>query len=83
MPAMLWLTCRGIRPTMLGYTYENIMRYLQCYGMRPTMLGYIYLNIILHFQCYGSPVGYEAYNARIHLSRYSAMPTMLWLTFRV
>ena len=47
------------------------------------MLGYACLDIMLCLQCYDSPVGYEAYKDRIHLSRYSAMPTMLRLTFGV
>ena len=41
------------------------------------MLGYTCLDIMLCLQCYGSPVGYEASDARIHLSRYNVMPTML------
>ena len=46
------------------------------------MLGYNGLDIMLFLQCYGSPVGCEAYNARIYLSRYNAMPKMLRLTWR-
>ena len=35
------------------------------------MLGYTYLDIMPCLRCYGSPVGYEAYNARIHLYCYA------------
>ena len=33
------------------------------------MLGYASLDIVLCLQCYRSPVGYEAYKARIQLSK--------------
>ena len=67
---------------MLGCTSLDKTLGLQCspVGVRPTMLGYTCLYIMLSLQCYGSPVGCEAYNARIDLSRYNAMPTMLQLT---
>ena len=45
--------------------------------MRPTVPGYNYPNRILCLQCYGSHLRYEAYNARIQLSKYNATPAIL------
>ena len=47
------------------------------------MLGYTYLDIMPYLRCYGSPEGYEADDARMHLSKYNAMPKMLRPTCRV
>ena len=49
----------------------------------PLTTTYTCLYIMLYLQGYGSPVGCEAYNARIDMSRYNAMPTMLRFTCRV